>query len=463
MKYPNEESGTLEFKRIIPENDQIIKTMIGFCNQNGGKLIIGVDSDGTIVGVADSQLQKMMEYIHKSIFEASCPPIIPLIYSQNFNDKMLIIIEVSFGTNKPYYKRSEGLEKGSYLRLGRSTIRASADMIEELKWQSRGRSFDSMPVYHSKEDDLDKQKVIDFLIHKKSSLSKRKTLPQELLSSYHLIEIEHVRTYVSTGGILLFGKRPQYFFPEAMIICSHFKGISGREAIASLDCTGTLFEQFETAYNFLLRRLDHSFSIRGSKREEKLEIPEEALREVVLNAIVHRNYHINAPTKIAIYDNRVEIFSPGTFPGPLNTNNLRMGITYIRNGVLCKIFREAKLIEKLGTGFITLFESYERRKLPSPQVIEGENFIKCILPRKTNSPSSSTQNFDNKDKDELSDSEQILHLLERTKEISISDVISSLHLSRATAGRRLTELTSKGTLKKFGKGKATRYRHRILA
>ena len=82
-----------------------------------------------------------MEYEAKSIFESSSPPIIPAIYSQRIANKTLLIIEASPGMNKPYYRNSEGLEKGTYVRLGRSTVRATADMIEELKWQSRGRSF----------------------------------------------------------------------------------------------------------------------------------------------------------------------------------------------------------------------------------------------------------------------------------------------------------------------------------
>src|ERR1700722_19239151 len=116
MKYPGFESSILEFKRSIPENDQIIKTVIGFCNRNGGKLIIGVEPDGTIVGVPESEIQKVIEYINKSIFEASSPPIIPAIYSQRIGEQTLLIIEVSSGMNKPYYRKSDGLEKGTYVR-----------------------------------------------------------------------------------------------------------------------------------------------------------------------------------------------------------------------------------------------------------------------------------------------------------------------------------------------------------
>lgn len=447
MKYPEVESSILEFKRTLPENDQIIKTVIGFCNRNGGRLIIGVEPDGTITGISEETIQNVMEYANKSIFEASSPPIIAAIHSQRIGDKTLLIIEVSSGMNKPYYRKSEGLDKGTYVRLGRSTIRATADMIEELKWQSRGRSFDMMPVYHGKAEDLDKKKILEFVQSRKSS--KIKTISSAILLSYHLLVEEHSSIYPTVGGILLFGQEPQKLFFEAMILCTHFSGTSGRKAIASLDCSGTLFEQFDQAYHFIISRLNRSFSIVGPKRKEQLEIPKSAVREILLNALVHRNYHINAPTKIAIYDNRIEIFSPGVFPGPLDTQNLKMGLTYIRNNVICKIFREAGYIEKLGSGFITLFESYEKRALYPPEVIEGENFIKCILPR---------ESFPSKPYKGKDETQKILALFEMAEEIAISDVMQALKLSRPTAGRRLADLTEKGILEQVGQSKATRYR-----
>lgn len=447
MKYPAIESSKLEFKKSIPENDQIVKTIIGFCNQKGGKIIIGVDSDRNIIGIPNDDVQKLMEYLNKCIFESSCPPIIPLIYVQRIGDKTLLIIEVSSGMNKPYYRKSEGLDKGTYVRLGRSTLRATSDLIEELKWQSRGRFFDEMPVYHSSKDDLNEKKIYDFLNSRKTT--KIINISNEILKSYQLIIEEHSSIYCTVGGMLLFGKNTQKFFPEAMIICTHFAGTSGREAISSLDCTGTLFEQFNTAYNFIINKLESSFTIKGPKREEKLEIPPEAVREILLNAIVHRNYHINAPTKIAIYDDRIEFFSPGTFPGPIDVQNLKMGLTYIRNNVICKIFREAGYIEKLGSGFFILFSSYEKEKLNLPEIIEGENFIKCILPRKTK---LKVLNVD--------EDQKILNLFEITDEISVSDVMKLLHLSRATAGRRLAKLSKNGKLIQVGEGKATRYKKR---
>ena len=390
-----------------------------------------------------------MEYLDKSIFESCAPPIVPTIYSQRTGDKFLLIIEVSTGMTKPYFKKSEGIDKGTYIRLGRSTVKATPEMIEDLKWQSRGRSYDMMPVYQSSEKDLDDNKILDFLNSRKTA--RAKNIQKSILSSYDLIVDEHSATYCTGGGILLFGNNPQKFFSESTILCTHFSGISGREALGSLECKGTLFEQFYMAHNFIVSRLSKAFSIRGIKREEELEIPESAIREILLNAVIHRNYHIAAPTKIAIYDNRVEIFSPGVFPGPLDTHNLKLGLTYIRNKVICKVFREAGLIEKLGSGFIILFESYEKKRLHKPEVIEGDGFVKCILPR----PSFGEDNVI-----EDQEAKTILALFEITAEVAISDVISLLHISRATAGRRLNGLINKGLIEQLGRGKGTRYRKR---
>ncbi len=448
MKYPDEESSTVEFKREIPANDQIIKTIIGFCNRNGGKLILGVDSNGVITGIPEKDIQQLMEYINKGIFDACNPPILPAVYSQRIENKNLLIIEVSPGMNKPYFRKSEGLGKGTFVRLGRSTVRATPEMIEELKWQSTGRSFDTMPIYYAEKDDLDEKKILQFL-NERQGLKKVKTLTTPVLSTYNLLVEEHSLSYPTIGGILLFGKKPQKFLPEAMIICSHFSGISGRETIATIDCTGTLFEQFEMAYNFILSRLNRSFSIKEPKRQEEFEIPLEAIREVLLNAIIHRNYHINGPTKIAIYNNRIEFFSPGVFLGPLDSRSLRHGLTYIRNNVICKVFREAEYIEKLGSGFITLFNSYEQKGLSPPEVIEGENFIKCILPRPL---------FSDKPRELDDDSKKILTLFNVVEALSISDIMEALHLSRATTGRRLSHLVEKGLLESIGQGKKTQYR-----
>ena len=446
MKFPDSESSTLELKQEMPKNDQIVKTVIGFCNQNGGKLVVGVTDKGNIIGIPSEEAADAIESLSKAIYDASTPPILPLVYTQTINDKTLLVIEVSSGTNKPYYRKSEGLEKGTYVRLGPITLRASADLIEELKWQARGKCYDMMPVYGSTENDMDQEKIKEFIRSRKTE--KKAKISQELLRSYYLITQEYAHIYATTAGVLLFGNQPQHFFTEAMIICTHFKGIEGRDALASIDCNGTLFDQFERAFDFIISRLSKSFTIEGPRRKEILEIPQNAIREALLNMIVHRNYHQKSPSKIAIYQNRIEFFSPGTFFGPMNSQNLKLGLSFIRNAAICKAFREADYIEKMGSGFITIFKTYEERSLKTPSVVEGEGFVKCILPRELLDKSVQTKS------DEL---EPILALFDVAKEITISDVTKHLGLARTTAGRRLETLIKLRKIKKKGKGRGTVY------
>jgi ATP-dependent DNA helicase RecG len=357
-RYPEMESALLEFKREVPKNDQIIKTIIGFCNQKGGQLVLG----------------------------------------------------------------------------------------EELKWQSHGIDFEKLPVYQATLDAIDENLLQQFLKSRKNHA--QASLSQEVMRSYSLTVEEHQKIYPTYAGILLFGKEPQYYLSEAMIICCHFKGVEGREALASIDCTGTLLNQYYLAHNFILSRLSRSFTIQGMQREETLEIPEVAFREALLNLLIHRNYHLRAPSKVFIYDDRVEFFSPGGFQGPIKPEHLLRGITYLRNPSLCKIFRELGLVEKMGTGFIQIFNSYEKWGLEKPQIIEGENFVKCILPR----PYRQTKPV------QASVEQSILSLFYAQAEISIQDVMNKCGISRATAQRWLQLLIDQQKIERKGKTRNIRYR-----
>ena len=137
---------------------------------------------------------------------------------------------------------------------------------------------------------------------------------KELLRSYHLITDEHARSYPTVAGILLFGKQPQQILPQAFTICTQFSGHIGREGIiASKDCTGTLFQQFESAYAWLWDTLNKSSVIKALKRKDTLEIPEEAVREALLNSLLHRKWRIQGPNRISVYPTRVEFFQPWCF------------------------------------------------------------------------------------------------------------------------------------------------------
>lgn len=451
MKYPKNESSTLELKQEVPTKQQIVKSIIGFCNMYGGSLVVGVSDTRDVIGLDETQVEQLIENIHRSIYDACTPTIIPAVHAQRIEDKILIVVDVSEGMTKPYFLSSAGLNEGTYVRVGTQTVKATPQMIRELQWQSLGKRSDEMPVYSAKIDDLDIQSFEGFLAQRKQQAIVNDT--QEMLRHYDVVVEEHMRLYPSIGGMLLFGKNPQKFLSESFIICTHFLGVSGRDVVATRDCTGNLFQQYNDCISFILSRLNRQFKIEGlGPRKETLEVPEEAIREVVMNAIVHRNYQIAGPTKISIYDDRIEVFSPGNFPGPLHTDHLQTGVTYIRNIVITRIFRELGHIEKLGSGFITLFASYRERGLPRPVVHEGMGFVKCILPRPT---SRQPVVLDTEE-------EKLIQLFHLKKFIKTQDVVGLLSISKASANRLISHLAEQGIIIKEGKGPSTYYRLRDI-
>lgn len=446
MKYPEKESATLEFKSTLPTKQQIVKTIIGFCNLFGGKLILGVDDDGTIIGVPEDTLDDMITALHKSIYESCTPHILPMIHSQRIQDKIILMIEVSAGMNKPYFLTSLGLEEGCFVRVGIQTVKATASMIKELQWQSLGKEPDEMPIYSATEEAIDEKLFEEFLSRRDIKFPKWR----EQALHYGLLIEEHKRIFPTYAGMLLFGKTPQRFLSESFVICSHFSGTNGREALATFDASGTLFSQHNDAMAFVTSRLYKSFTIKGvGPRQETLEIPPEALREVILNALVHRDYYIRAPSRIFIYDDRVEVFSPGNFPGPLKADQLEMGFTFVRNAVIGRVFREAKLIEKLGSGLRTLFTSYREQGLPAPHIIEGNGFVKAILPRRGLGNKIYPQ------EEAFSELDRLLHVAD---EVSTGDVARELNLSKTTAKRMISRWVAEGKIVRIGHGPATRYR-----
>ncbi|OGT57642.1 MAG: hypothetical protein A3F43_06890 [Gammaproteobacteria bacterium RIFCSPHIGHO2_12_FULL_42_10] len=153
------------------------------------------------MGLAEKDIELAMETIERSIYDACSPPIIPRISTQVLENKRIIVIDVSEGMNKPYHRRSEGVARGTYIRLGRTTAKATPEIIKELEWQTRGIDFECLPAYQATQDDLDNEKIKSFLRerinHGKAALS------EETLKAYNIITYEHSKIYPSISGILL--------------------------------------------------------------------------------------------------------------------------------------------------------------------------------------------------------------------------------------------------------------------
>ncbi|MFZ4100098.1 MAG: RNA-binding domain-containing protein, partial [Chlamydiia bacterium] len=345
-------SSRVEYRERLPQKEQLLKTICAFANQFGGLLVIGVSDQGDVLGLQEAEAVEMERSLDQYIVEHVYPPILPTIRTQWVEGKLTLVIEVGPGSQKPYYLRSKGMMEGTFLRFGASTHRAPPELISEMQWQGRGRTWDLVPLHHATQEDLNHTQIEEFFTRLGVVGSS-----EDLLRSYEILVPEQGHWKPSIGGILLFGHNPEAWAPEAGLLCSIFGSNSVKEGpIASKEIRGSLFVQLQEGLSFLKSNLTTFHTMEGIQRQDRLEVPLSVLREALVNALIHRNYAIPASTKLAIFDDRIEIFSPGGFPGIMTPTGLEPGISYIRNRLLARAFRESGLAEKLGTGLYRMRE-----------------------------------------------------------------------------------------------------------
>ncbi len=170
------------------------------------------------------------------------------------------------------------------------------------------------------------------------------------------------------------------------------------------------------------------------------------MREAIINALIHRKYSIPGATKIALYDDRLEIFNPGCFPGLVDINNLGDGTTYLRNPTIALIAHKMGLVEKLGSGIRLIFDSCKKIRLKKPIYSEEGDFVKI------------TFCFQHEKNVEKSDEDNILELAKIKNEITIGDIINQLSISRNTATRKINVLIKQNKIARIGKGPSTKFK-----
>ncbi len=246
--------------------------------------------------------------------------------------------------------------------------------------------------------------------------------------------------FPTVTGILFFCENPQHFIPEATVICSRFKGDSGRNIIQTEELSGPLGRLVESSFRLLCSWMEKDFKLLGTQLHGNIPIPKEALREAIINSLIHRKYSIPGPVKIALFDHHLEIFNPGSFPGLVDLENLGDGITYLRNPHIARIAHKIRLVEKLGSGIRLIFDSCKKAGIVPPQYQEGGDFVKIIF------------NFEPSRLPQQSDEDAILSFVKLRGEISIGDVTHLLKISRNTATRKLNNLILQEKLIRIGKG-----------
>lgn len=367
-----EEGKTLELKENSKPIPQIIKTVIAFANTAGGTIIIGIkDKTKEIIGVKNILQEE--ERLANAIADSLEPMLIPDIEIQNIRNRELLMIKVPHLIG-PYYLKSIGMEKGTYIRLGSTNRLADTETMESLKRLSKNVSFDELPCIGARTVNFPEESLST--IFHKAELSKTKKNFKALG-----LTVNHLGSdYPTNGGVLLIADNRLDFFPDSTVRCVCFKGDDRDEVIDEKEIAVDLISAVDQILNFIERHTSITYKIGRKEREEIAHYPEVATREAVINAIVHTDYSMTGTSiQIAIFSNRIEITNPGGLPYGQTLEYAMSGISRMRNRVIGKVFRKMKLIEKLGSGLRRIFKAYTSINALSPVLEELNNHFRITL------------------------------------------------------------------------------------
>ena len=383
------ESKNIEFKENLPKQSiKYMKSVVAFANSEGGKIIFGIeDSTCKIVGVGNSEEAfKMMDSIASAISDSIKPAIIPDIRIQTIENKNVIIVEIPQGRNRPYHIKSLSVSDGTYIRLGATNQQADERIIKELTLEGTNHSYDRMVCIGLKTTTKEinklckamKQIAINNCISDSQKKSVKTVNLNQLLSWGVLIE--NLGKYQPSNAYALLTGASVI---QTMIQCAVFKGNSKGIFIDKREFTGPIQEQLEEAYKFVLRNIRLGAIIDGLYRKDIYELPPDALRELITNAVVHRSYvDTSSNIQIALYDNRLEITSPGRLPAGQQIERMQNGYSKIRNEAIALAFSYMNLIESWGSGFPKINKLLQSYGLEHLEIKYSGNDLRISLYRK---------------------------------------------------------------------------------
>ncbi|HHN47443.1 MAG TPA: ATP-dependent DNA helicase, partial [Bacteroidales bacterium] len=355
------EGRKLDFKQKVPTSANLAKTIVAFANDAGGAIYIGVkDKPREIIGVPEEELIAIEEQLSNMIFDNCAPPIIPNITFLQSEDKHLIKIQVHKGNTPPYYLKKKGLNEGVYIRVGSVSRQASDEMIAELTRRRHNISFDSEINFAKTLAELNLESL-----GRAFQKSTGQLLDETVLLKLELTRTEQGMKLPSNALILLSDDEiKNRVFPNAIIECARFKGTDPGNFIDQKTITGSIISQPDEAYQFVLRHIsEYTTGYVSVYRKDRWEYPVFAVREAIRNAIIHRDYSMTGQDiKIAVFDNRIEITSPGKLSPSIDYDDMESGQSEIRNKTLAPVFKMLGIIEKWGNGLKLI--ANELRKYP---------------------------------------------------------------------------------------------------
>ena len=423
------ESKLVELKETIV--DDIKKEVIAFINSEGGNLYVGVADDGHVIGLDDPQsdLLRLTNMIRDTIK----PDATMFVECQieKIDTKDIVRVQVQKGTHAPYYLVGKGIRpEGVFVRQGTSSVPASEDAIRRMIKESDGDCFETM---RSLNQDLSFE-----------TLTEECSGRDIVLGAPQMVSLG-IKTpdgvYTNLG--LLLSDQCTHTIKTAL-----FSGVKKEQFQDRKEFSGSILQQMNDAYAFIDLNNKKKSTFSGLHRIDQRAYPEIAVREALLNSLVHREYSFSSSTLISIFSDRIEFVSLGGLVKGLTLKDIMLGISQCRNEKLAAVFYRLQLIEAYGTGIPKIIESYEGCSC-QPKIESSDNAFKITLPNR---------NQDLAYLPETTKSERaVLAFAGEKGKLQRIDVEEKLGVSRSRANHILKQLLDKGMLKPVGNGRNRQY------
>lgn len=394
----NGENSGVEFKRDTIDNRKLAKELVAFSNLQGGRVLLGVEDDGSVIGVTRDDLELWVMTVCRDKIRPELIPYFEMIRDVE-PDKDVAVVLVDRGWTVHHVWHSN--HRTYYIRVGTQSREASAEELERLFQQRGAFRLELRGVSGSSKEDFDYRRLYDYFHRIRTQDTPdlgNKGDWQNLLVNTEFLVDEDDTTPATVAGLLLFCINPNRFLPQAGIDAAAYPGTEkdyeAKERIAIRGpMTALLGDQglvenglVEQAVEFVRRNTKVSANlVDGARREEKWLYPEEAIREAIVNALVHRDYLLSGTNiELSIYEDRLEIISPGRLPNGITPQRMIAGCRSSRNQLLKDVMRDYGYLEHMGMGIPRkIVKEMKRHNNTMPDLIEdGENFIVRLWNRK---------------------------------------------------------------------------------
>ena len=352
----------IEFKQTVV--DDIKKEVVAFANTQGGVIYVGIADDGSIIGVSDYDETALQ--ISNMIRDAIKPDITMFVqYSQaHIEGKAVVKIDVQKGPDCPYYLARKGLRpEGVYVRQGSSSVPASEGAIRRMIKETDGDTFETMRSLNQ---------TLTFNAAKREFDLRQVAFGEHQMLTLGILNADHIYTNL---GLLLSDQCGH------TIKASVFEGNEKSVFKDRREFSGSLLKQINEAYDYIDLNNRTKAVFEKLHRIDRKAYPEEALREALLNSLVHREYSYSGSTLISIFDDRIEFVSLGGLVSGLTLDDIYLGVSQCRNEKLAAVFYRLKLIEAYGTGIQKIMNSYEDSPV-KPRIETTDNAFKVVLPNR---------------------------------------------------------------------------------